>query len=741
MQEKTPVPVTRIRTLDASAEVLALSGDYDAAVAKLDAARSTAVICPIDRALRAANAVERLEDRIRALGSVARALSRAGRHTRPILDPYIEADLSSSGLRALAEALIMAGDLDAAASVAGRDPDPSWGWDAFAHSLIRAGHLDHAQATARLLIPNRPRRNLALLLVAQELAGSQRADEARKIVEHITDPAHRSRALRHAARTAEQLDRAQVATWGITNSSTRDTELLALATAWIELGHPDRAAAAVESIASSAGRVRAAITLARLGHPAALEALPPAAAPIDPDLPAALAQAGRPDEALALANTIPSAYHRQQALIRVARAMDDGTRAPADGTRVLDDLVTAALSADGEDDIRHLYALTELALAARPDQAAALLERAESLIPTLYEEEERLEAWRLLVQALARAGLLDRADAVAARRWPSPWPDLVRTLCDLGAYDQAQDRARSIPDPGRRSWALHRIAAAHAQSGRTAEAESLARTIEEPEPRAKALLAVARARTAEGHLNLALELLDDAEAAALAAPANRDKLLSELTDSLLAVGHLPQLASLDQSIAVGHLPLPASLDQSIAAALDIPDRLEQCRALASLAEAYAGRTETIAQILLHAEAISSAPEVRLPCQARLARAWATTGDTRRATTALDDLLADPSRLPAQSLVDAAHALTTLGDADRALSLAIGARHASEIIATVALHLAKSGDSSRALELARSLPDAEMREWVVAETARELALAGDLQRALSLIRPADSADSR
>ncbi|MFD2357336.1 hypothetical protein ACFSTC_60750 [Nonomuraea ferruginea] len=97
---------TSIRTLGASAEVMALKGDLDGAADAMDralriaqdatgpqeriliaVAAGMATVCPLQQALRAANAIKRVEDRIGALGSVAAALSRAGRTTEALAPP------------------------------------------------------------------------------------------------------------------------------------------------------------------------------------------------------------------------------------------------------------------------------------------------------------------------------------------------------------------------------------------------------------------------------------------------------------------------------------------------------------------------------------------------------------------------------------------------------------------------------------------------------------------------------
>ncbi len=790
----------RIRTLGASAEVLALNGDIDGAAEAMDralriahgttgprerirsliaVAEGMAVVCPVDQALRAANAIGRTEDRIGALGSVAGALARAGRPGRAVLASVDDGDLSPTGLRALAGALVMAGDVDRAVTVAGRDPDPSWGWDAFVRSLIRAGRLDQARATARFLVTDRLRRGIALLLVAEALAESRRGAEALEVAEHIAEPSDRSRALRAAAlamddpdRAAELLHRAQTVARAITYPNAPQGELRALALAWAERGELDRALAAVDAIEGNGWRGAARVALARLlvqlgRSDQAAEVLDGVPAPADPDsdLPAdvaaTLAQAGRLDRAVALARAITDRFRREQALARVARSMAEAGHAVRAG-EVLDEAAAAALAVHGADDMRHIYGLVELAdamvHAGRRERAGELLHRAEQLVHTLYAEQERHEAWRLLAGALGRAGLLDRADAIAAGRWPSPWPDLVRALCDVGAFDQAQERAPMIPDPDRRAWALQRVAAGHAQAGRLDEAESVARSIEEAAPRAKALLAVAEARTRAGDLNRALALLRQAETAARAVADSRDhdRLLRDLVESLLAVGRLDQAAEvLGQAEAAASgtpgalaevLVASGRLDRAFQVALEVADPLEQCGTVASVGEAYAAagaRPETVSQVLLHANAISASvtgPEPRIRLLARLARAWAVTGDVRQADRTIKRLAAEGVPLPGQAAVDVAEALSAMGRHDHALGLAADCAD-SQVAATaaVAVSLARAGDLTRALGLARSLPDPELREWALAEVSRAVARSGDPDRALRLIRPGHADD--
>ncbi|MFG1946137.1 hypothetical protein [Nonomuraea sp. NPDC048826] len=763
---------TSIRTLAASAEVMALKGDLDGASEAMDralriahdatgpreriaaliaTAAGMAAVCPFDQALRAAGGIKRVEDRIAALGTVAGALARAGRPTTA-LTSLPEDDLSPTGLRALAEALVMAGDIDRAVTVAGRDPDPSWGWDAFTRALIRAGRLDHAYATALFLVTDRPRRGVALLLVAEALARSGRAGQAVEVAERIADPPCRSQALRAAAlapgdpqRTADLLRRAETAARAITNPGTRHTELGDLALAWAEHGDLDQALATADAIDLDSRRAAARVTLARRliqsGRSGEAAAVLADTQPTDTDLLVTMAQAGRLDHAMSLAHTITDRVRRDQAIARVARAATGAGR-PERAAEILDEAATAALAVDGDDDIRHIHALVDLAdalvHAGRGERADDLLRRAELLVHTLYEEQEQSEARRLLASALARAGLLDRADAIAADHWPSPWPDLVRALCDLGAYDHAYERAPSIPDPSRRSQALHRIAAGHARNGRLDQAESIAQAIEEPAARAQALLAAAEARTRAGHLNQAAELLRTAETTARSVTSahDHDRLLSDLVDALLAIGRLPQAADLlAHAEATADTPttlaavLTASghLDRAFRTALDIPDPLEQCDTLASIAEAHAragappGRVQ---QVLLHADATAvppADPALRTRLRARVARARATTGDTHHAQQTLDDLLSSNTPMPREATADVAQALSTLGRHDHALTLAATDPRTS---ATVIVTLARTGATTRATTLAHGLPDPHLRAWTLAEISRTRATTGN-----------------
>ncbi|TXK34646.1 hypothetical protein [Nonomuraea sp. C10] len=801
---------TSIRTLGASAEVMTLKGDLDGAADAMDralriaqdatcpqeqiliaVAAGMATVCPLQQALRAANAIKRVEDRIGALGSVAGALSRAGRTTEA-LAPVTEAELSPTGLRALAEALVMAGDIDRAVTVAGRDPDPSWGWDAFARALVRADRLDQAYATALFLVTDRPRRDIALLVVAEALAASRRGDQAVEVAEHIADPSCRTQALRAAAlaiddpdRTAELLRRAETAARAIPNPGTRQTELRALALACAERGDLTRALTTPDW----AGRITLARQLLKSGRKAQATALLDHAQPRDADdaatlhnaqtpdndmhadnagtlhtaqtpdadvaavlgdvraldgslqvdVAATMAQAGRIDRAVALARAITDRFRREQALARIARSAI-GAGHPERAGEILDEASAAALAIDGADDIRQVRGLAELAdalaHAGRREQADELLRRAELLVHTLYEEQERFEAWRLLAATLGRAGLLDRADAIAAARWPSPWPDLVRALCDIGAYDHAYERTPSIPDPGQRSWALRHVAAGHAQTGRLDQAESIALAIEEAAPRAEALLSVAKARTRAGQLNHAVVLLRDAETAARSVTSSRDhdRLLRELVDTLLATGRLDQAAELlAQAEAAAHTPaalaavLIASgqLDRAFLAALDVTDPLEQCGALSSVAEALAATGAPpgrVSQVLLHADATAAQatdPALRVRLRARLARAWAATGDTHRAERTIDELLTESASLPPQATADLAQALSTLGQYDRALALTTDPQTAATVIIT----MARKGEFTRATDLAHTLPTPQPREWALAEISRAMTVPG------------------
>lgn len=700
----------RVRALAASAEALALSGDLDRAAETIDrarelardtpsliaVARAMAAICPLDRAARAAHAIERADER-------AVALARAG-----------VTDLPAASPRALAEALLLLGDVDRAVTTAEQDPDRGRGMGGFVRALIRAGRLDHAYATACFLVTSRPERNTSLAMVAEAMGG----ERALEVAEHITDPSCLSGALRTAAlalddhRTPDLLLRAEAAARAITNPGERETRLTDLAIAWAERGDPDRARAVVPE----RGRWVLARCFLRMNRPAE-------AAGILDDAPSGniavlLARAGAPDRAIACARSIPDMFEQQVALAEVAEALADGGHADR-AREVLDDAATRSLAIDGYDDVHHVHGLARLARAlfhaGCPGRAVELLEEAQSLIHTLDDEHDRFGSWRLLAACYGRAGLLDRADAIAASRWPSPWPDLVRALCDVGRFDDARVRAAQIPDPEPRSWALTRVAEGHVELGRIDEAEAIALAVEEPAARGHALLAVAQARTRAGRLNHAVSLLDRAESAARAVPGahDRDKLLNGIAGAFLAIGRRDRSAEVLAALAPAPEVMIArgDLDRALRAALDLTDPDAQCRALALVGEAWfrAGRGK---QVLLHARtAVTPDPETR----ALLARAHAVAGEDGL----LSPLLTAP--LSGRAQVYAAEALSLLGRHDEAVELAGGR---AEVLAAVAVTMAGAGETQRALDLARSLAEGAPRAWALAEVSRVLARTGD-----------------
>ncbi|MBB5133414.1 tetratricopeptide (TPR) repeat protein [Thermocatellispora tengchongensis] len=809
-----PASVMRLRAMGAAAGALAERGELDRAAGVMDraleAARAVAgprerircliavaagmaAVCPLEQALRVAYAIERVDDRIGALGAVAAALAGAGRTARAaeVLAQISDAEPDPAARRALTGALVAAGELDRAAAVAGGDPEPSWAWDALVPALVRAGRLEHARAAALLLVTNPLRRDLVLLEVAEALAEDGQAERALEVAGHIDAPSTRTQALLTAAaafgdpaRRAAVLRRATAAAQAIPNYGARTTKLQSLAVAWAEHGALDRALAVAESIERDPGRSEARVSLARLlirqGRPeqaAAVLGDAPVltAADPNPDLLASvastMAEAGRLDRAVAIARGIAGRSRREEALRRVATAMAGAGHHERAG-EVLDEIAAGLPATGGEDDIHHVYGWAGLAdamvRAGLADRAGEPLRHAESLIHTLYDEEERAEAWRLLQGALVRAGRFERAAVVARERGTQA--RLVRALCDAGRPDLALDVAESVPDPDLHGWARRRVATEWARAGRLDEAEALARAVEPAPSRCEALVAVAGARARAGHLDRAVELLRLAETAAASVPDPRERAgrQREVVETLMTAGRLDRAAELlrqaeneanaetgtnaetevnadtgdDASAGLLAEVLVAAgrLDRALTVALEIGDPLEQCHALAAVAEAYAARPRPRRDPLLYPEAVSSSvrdPEVRTRIWARAARARAVTGDAVRAGRLLDQVFAGGDPAPGPAAVAAAEALAAAGRHDRALELAAtyaDPRTGAAITAVVASALAHAGDLDRAGETARSIADPEAREWALAAVSYALARAGEPERALSMLFP-------
>ena len=131
------------------------------------------LIAPLCLAEDMAERIEDSQERVRALGGVVEALSRAGETYRA---------------RQVAENAV---------STAERIEDPmsrAWALVGVAEALSRAGHADDALAVAERIENPEPRVR-ALVRVAEALSQAGTTDEALKIVSAINDPASRSLAL------------------------------------------------------------------------------------------------------------------------------------------------------------------------------------------------------------------------------------------------------------------------------------------------------------------------------------------------------------------------------------------------------------------------------------------------------------------------------------------------------------------------------------------------------------------
>ncbi|MBX3083173.1 MAG: hypothetical protein KF716_16190 [Anaerolineae bacterium] len=192
---------------------------------------------------------------------------------------------------------------------------------------------------------------------------------------------------------------------------------------------------------------------------------------------AALAQAGRLDEALSIARAVDTTFSRADALRRIASALAQAGR---DATATFSEALSTARTID---------------IDAGPF--------GDSLTDTV----------RAIAAALAQAGRLDEALSIAraiedASSRVAALGSVATALAQAGRFDEALSIARAIHDASACAIALGAIAATLTQAGHDAtatfdEALSTTRAIEAASSRANALSAIAAALAQTGKFTMA----------------------------------------------------------------------------------------------------------------------------------------------------------------------------------------------------------------------------------------------
>ena len=231
-------------------------------------------------------------------------------------------------------------------------------------------------------------------------------------------------------------------------------------------------------------------------------------------LATAIAQAGDPDRAEALARTITRPTGQAQALTRLVTAIT-GTGDIGRASRLAADAEALARTITNPSD--QVRALADLAMAAAgggdTDRASRLAADAEALARTITNPSDQVRALADLAMAAAGGGDTDRAsrlaaDAEALARTITNPSDQARQLTGL-AKVVARRKLPSSFGPAHRpvTQALTRLATALSQAGDPDGAETVARAITDASGRARALADLAAAAAGAGDIGRAGRLL------------------------------------------------------------------------------------------------------------------------------------------------------------------------------------------------------------------------------------------
>jgi hypothetical protein len=393
--------------------------------------------------------------------------------------------------------------------------------------------------------------------LATAIARAGNPDYAEALANDLTDPADRANALTELASAAAQTgdssraqalaDRAETLARSITYPMHwRATALADLAGAIAQAGNPERAetladaipearwlpgaqADAYTELVSAAAQADDPDRFHRLAERAetAIRIIP------DPDgtasrlatLAAAIAEAGDPDRAEAVADTIADTMAQAGAFndlaIALAKSGNPGRAlALADRAAALSDLITSP--------IVHARALANLATAFAAagalDRALQAADRAEALTDVITDPSARVRELTTVAVAIAHAGDSDRAETLVDRIGeilPEPAQDQARAYTAL-AIQAAQagdtrrtyrlaDKAEALADtathPFGRDLALAGLAKAIAVAGDLDRSEALADTISYSPYQGQEFLNLVQVTAGKGDLDKAEHLM------------------------------------------------------------------------------------------------------------------------------------------------------------------------------------------------------------------------------------------
>ncbi|MEM2191712.1 MAG: tetratricopeptide repeat protein, partial [Archaeoglobaceae archaeon] len=392
----------------------------------------------------------------------------------------------------------------------------------------------------------------------------------------------------------------------------------------------------------------------------------------------ALAEAGRFDEALKVARSIPYEYSRSWALISIAKALAEAGK--------FDKALEVAKSIFSEP--HRSIALREVA---KVIAEAGRFDEALKVARDIYDEYSRLWALKEVAIALAKAGRSEEAneifdEALKVARSISDKFDrstalevVARALAEVGRSEEANEildealkAARSISDEIRRSAVLDSIARDLAEAGRFDEALKVARDIISDRLRSIALISIAEALAEAGRFDEAL------------------KFARSLSDGLYT--RSSALSSVAKVIAEA-----GRFDEALEVARGIYNEYYRSTALGGIAEALAkaGRSEEANKIFDEALKVArsiSSDEDRSGALKRVAVALAKAGR-------FDEVLKVARSIPPTNEYSRSWALSYIAEA-----------------------LAEAGGFDEALKIARSISDESWRRSsTLAEIAKTIAI--------------------
>ncbi|WP_344619845.1 tetratricopeptide repeat protein [Dactylosporangium salmoneum] len=449
---------------------------------------------------------------------------------------------------------------------------------------------------------------------------------------------------------------------------------------WLRLGDVDRAEATIRS--------------GRRAEPAPADLA---------KLAGVMAETGRPDraktmitEAVTGARAMTDRDRRRYAMLGVAAAavglVDpaevDALFAEAERLSTLEQWPTSQVSS-----LTHAARVS--ADAGCLDRARRMIRRAVTVTDAIPETDSRTGALASIAFALATAGDLDEAEAIARGiEPPDDWDAqaalyyVARAAARSGETDRAAALAALIDDGHFRAMALAEVAGAAAAGGDPLRAGDIARSITIAGERAQALANIAHELIGVGDLETATALLDEAVTTLGLAKdtAAKDAATKNVGIALARAGHAGRGAALIRT-------LPRARDRA------------EAIALVAQAVAKAGDTGHATELMHEAE---------------------------RAAWTDDNVV--PSTDREVMLVALTEAVAATGDLDRSLSVAalIVIKSRRELaVAKATQAAAANGDPARAEAVAR----AQLRPYWQTQALSSIA-AGNPQRAGNLLRDAE-----